>query len=167
MADPGSTLLGGGLTVVGGFLGALLLRWLDRQAVERRAEQEYHAAAALVSDELAANIETLKVTLGHDPDSIPELENAVYRDRQLILAQRLPPDVREALGAAYIYVQTPRVFRLRSRTIQSGFVGPPQEWDTPNLEHIKACYEKTVEAHRLLEPFGKRQAARLTRTPKR
>jgi len=152
MGDLGSTLLGAGLAVVGGFFATLGIRWLDDRRQDRSVDHEFHAAAALVCDELAANIETLKVTLEHDRGSIPELENAVYRDRQLILAQRLPADVRSALGAAYIYVQTPRVLRLRSRTTTP--FGPPEEWDQPNLEHIKACHDKMVKARGLLEPFA-------------
>jgi hypothetical protein len=48
MANLGSTLLGGALTVGGGFLATLALRWLDRRRDKQRDEHAFRAAAVLV-----------------------------------------------------------------------------------------------------------------------
>ncbi|HKV32667.1 MAG TPA: hypothetical protein VJT14_16805 [Candidatus Dormibacteraeota bacterium] len=133
--------VGGLLTVVGGYFATRRIRSLDNQAAERRAGEEFWAAALVVIDEMNANIATLEVTLQHDQNSIPELHDSVYREQQLVLALRLPVDVRSALAEAYIYAQTPRVLRLTPADVSI----PPGDhsYDTANLENVRACYTKT------------------------
>ena len=152
------TVVGGVLSVLGGFFATLWIRSRDNAAVQRRADDEFQAATVVVVDEMNANIATLEVTLHHDQNSIPELHDSVYRDRQLVLALRLPPDVRSALADAYIYAQTPRVLRLSPDDVSI----PPgdRSYDLPNLEHIRACYTKTTLARSKLLAMAPSVAAK-------
>ena len=142
------TIVGGVLAVGGGFLGALVIRWRDSVAADRRENREFRAAMIVVLDEVAANIATLEVTL-KDHTSIPELHDNVYHERQLALAQRLKPDVREALADAYIYAQAPSVLR-ETRATQ---MGPPPPW-VPAMQQVDACHTKFLTAKEELERYA-------------
>ena len=64
------TVVGGVLSVLGGFFATLWIRSRDNAAVQRRADDEFQAATVVVVDEMNANIATLEVTLQHDQNSI-------------------------------------------------------------------------------------------------
>jgi len=110
MTDLGSTLLGAGLAVVGGFMATVAIRWLDNRRDDRRVAREFKAAAILVDDELAANLTMLQQVLNvRSTDLIPQLQNGVYTAQQLALALGLPRDVRAAVAKAYAWAQLPDV----------------------------------------------------------
>jgi hypothetical protein len=150
-----AAIVGSILTIGGGIGATLFIRSLDHRDTARRGEQELRGAATMVLDEMAANIATLEVTLKYDEWSIPQLRDAVYQDRQVVLVQGLPSDVRAALRDAYIYAQAPRVLRYTVRKITPAVTPSVQvDHEAAAIPHVQACYDKTRLAQRLLEPFA-------------
>ncbi len=159
-----AAIVGSILTIGGGFAATVFIRWLDHRAAARRDARQLRGAATMVLDEMAANIATLEVTLKYDQWSIPQLRDSVYQDRQVLLVQGLPADVRAALRDAYIYAQAPRVLRYTVRTITPATTPSVRvDHEAAAIPHVQACYDKTLKARELLEPFA--SSARVTVEP--
>jgi len=110
MAALGSTLLGGGLTIVGGFAATIFIRWLDDRREDRREDRQFRAAAVLVDDEMKANLSMLQASVNNrSTDYAPELQSEAYQSHRLILALRLPRDVQASVARAYSWTQVPDV----------------------------------------------------------
>jgi hypothetical protein len=139
-----ATFLGGG--IVGGIIAEAyheLKAFLQRR-------QERSAAALLVRDELRANIVQLEIALQAQEDPVG-LRSETYDDLQMILARRLPAQVRDAVRQAYVHARVPRSLQFR-QTDPMGTVIRPGPIATEALE-------KARRAHSLLAPHIPRGAS--------
>lgn len=100
MSDLGSTLLGGALTLIGGFGGVMLAHYWSDRADDKRAKRELLGAINTVLWELAYNANVLNAAAGHGLGEIPVAFTA-YRKVELILHQTLAESTLEALHWAY------------------------------------------------------------------
>jgi|SRR2546428_3072418 len=149
-AAPFNPLLAILLPIVGGFLAALLLRGLDRLAARDKIRREFEAAAALVADELDANIESLRISLNYDREQVPTIQDTTYNQMQLALAQRLTPHERQQVAEAYKHVRVPRALGLR-HTVRDPLSGTVDERMKANLPNIEAAVTKMTEAAAMLK----------------
>ncbi len=149
-AAPFNPLLAILLPIVGGFFAALLLRWLDRLAAREKLRREFEAAAALVTDELEANIESLKISLDDDPEQVPTIHDTTYNQMQLALAQRLTPEERQQVAEAYKHVRVPRALGVR-RMVRDSLSGTVDERMQANLPNIEAAIAKMSSAATMLK----------------
>jgi hypothetical protein len=100
MSDVGSTLVGGGLTLVGGFGGVMLTRYLSDRREDARAKKEVLGAINTVLWELSYNAKVLEQAANHGLGEVPVVFTA-YRKVELILHQTLSESTLDALHGAY------------------------------------------------------------------
>jgi len=96
-------LLGGILTVIGGFAGTAYLRWRDVTREKERTHSDLVAAERIVIHELSQNWSFLKNMIGGE---IPptDLTESSYRSVELVIARHLPKDVRSVVSRTYSFV---------------------------------------------------------------
>jgi hypothetical protein len=91
------------LALLGGVIGAGLLRLLDYWREGRRARREYAAAIRLIRDEIRHNIGVCHAIgpLGFDPDLVEGLRSDIYASVRWRLAEQLPYRLRLLLARQY------------------------------------------------------------------
>jgi len=97
------------LALLGGVVGAGILRCLDYVRDSRRLERQYAAAIRLVRDELRHNIGMCHAlgALRVASESVEPARDECYLSVRLLLAEMLPRDLRLAL--AYVYAMVARL----------------------------------------------------------
>ena len=96
-------LLGGILTVIGGFAGTAYLRWRDVTREKERTHSELVAAERIVIHELSQNWSFLKNMIGGELPPT-DLTESSYRSVELVIARYLRKDVRSVVSSAYSFV---------------------------------------------------------------
>jgi hypothetical protein len=109
-----ATLVGGGLTLIGGFAGTLFWRWRDGRQEDRKSTRHLVGAINLVLAELAANHTVLERAVDHSQTGgrLHVLDHA-YRQVELELAERLPATVGQRLFDAYAPMRAGDLYRER------------------------------------------------------
>lgn len=100
MPDLWSTLLGGALTLVGGFGGVWYTRHLSDRADDKKAKRELVGAINTVLRELSYNANVLGQAAKHGVGEVP-VTFIAYRKVELILHQALSEPTLDALYWAY------------------------------------------------------------------
>jgi MFS family permease len=97
-----ATVIGGAMTLVGGFLGTQFWRWRDHSREERKAKAQLVGAINIVLSELAANRVILKRAVANQ-QTVGELRvsDDAYRQVELLLAERLPATAGLTVFQAY------------------------------------------------------------------
>jgi hypothetical protein len=134
-------LLGGGLTVVGGFLGTAYLRWRDIRRENREVRDQLIAAIRIVRHELTRNGSYLHSVIVMQAPPTIDLTESNYRSVQLVLARHLPGTVRSAVAFSYTVLPTANdAFEVMRST--AGATSP--------LEALKKIQEYIEMANQLL-----------------
>jgi hypothetical protein len=108
LATVAATFLSGGVVVF------LVDRAWTAATNRREHKKRFRAAALLVSDELRANVVRLEVAYEAARAGAPEeidLASQTYQEHQLLLAQYLDPETRDAVRGAYVFARVPRALQ--------------------------------------------------------
>jgi len=138
-------IVGGILTVVGGFLGVLWVRKRD----EADADKRFVAAVTIVLDELGVNEINIKHLVGQSVGQL-EVYDSAYRSVELILANRLPTDDRRLVAEAYAPLRSRWAGEVRASSMDWVAL-KAAEVIQPNKEALGAALKK-IEAARLALP---------------
>jgi hypothetical protein len=106
------TLVGGALTLIGGFAATLFWRWRDGRREDRKSKRQLAGAINIVLAELAANHAIIERAVEHE-QAAGELRVAdhSYRQVELVLAERLPATVGQWLFEAYAPIRAGDLYR--------------------------------------------------------
>ena len=109
-----ATLIGGALTLVGGFAGTLFWRWRDHSREEHKSKTQLVGAINIVLSELAANRVILKRAV-ENQQTVGELRvsDDSYRQVELLLAERLPPTAGLTVFQAYAPIRAGDLYQRR------------------------------------------------------
>ncbi len=96
-------VLGGLLTVAGGFISNLLLRQRDAALASTQSRKELVGAIRVAYHDMLTNVTLIDEMLrvGHPQPEPRHLTGASYRGVEIILARELPKEVYDQLGKAY------------------------------------------------------------------
>lgn len=100
--------------LAGALAAAFLVKSFDWVTTWLANRRRFQAALIVVLDELQANLANLNIVEGDPhPAETLHLVDGSYRNVELVVAERLNPDLRATLGEAYVPVRVPRsLFQL-------------------------------------------------------
>lgn len=113
------TVLGGALSVLGGFAGTWFIRWRDGVRDARRRRDELIAAIRVVRYELSSNAAGIASLISNLSGMLLPIDvhDRNYREVQFVLARELPAALREQLARAYetMFIATKNLDAMRKR----------------------------------------------------
>jgi hypothetical protein len=135
----GQALLG----LVGGVVGAGLLRLFDVLREGERDKAELLAAIRVLRDELRRNINQMQVAIaaadrGATIGSVEPLSDGAYRRVELVLARGLPAPLRAEL--ARLYVLAPTIWSFVTSDALKGQTPDAQKSAGPLITHVKGDF---------------------------
>lgn len=113
------TVLGGALSVLGGFVGTWFIRWRDGVRDARRRRDKLIAAIRVVRYELSSNAAGIASLISNISGMLLPIDvrDRNYREVQFVLARELPQTLREQVARAYetMFVATANLDAMRKR----------------------------------------------------
>jgi len=143
-----AAVIGGAMTGAATLIGAAWLRWLDKAREADSEARRYQAALLLVSDELDANMQMVRLALSSNMAEPPAFAFRTYEGVQMILALHLNADERLRVAKAFEPVRVTQA--LGAMEPVERITGHLDRYFAPNINNLNSAFQKMTEAKALL-----------------